>query len=112
MISHAYTIYDRKALIYSPPFFAVTDGLALRSLMEAVNDPNTSIARHPGDFVLYRCGSYDDASGQLHPVTALEHVSDALALVRATPGLPFDPQPVAPAIPPGLPAGARNGRDQ
>lgn len=90
MILHAYTIYDRKALQYHSPFFAVADGAALRSFMDLANDPNTSVGRHPGDYVLYRCGAYDDASGSMLPVSALEHVSDALPLVRAQSGLPFD----------------------
>lgn len=90
MILHAYTIYDRKALQYHAPFFAVADGAALRSFMDLANDPQTTVGRHPGDYVLYRCGSYDDASGQLLPVSALDHVSDALPLVRPQHPLPFD----------------------
>lgn len=95
MIHKAYTIYDRKSLIYSPPFFCVADGAAVRMFQDLVGDTGTQVGRHPGDFVLFRCGGYDDSSGQLLPVPALEHVVDALALVpRATP-LPFDPQPSA-----------------
>lgn len=90
MILHAYTIYDRKALQYHAPFFAVADGAALRSFMDLANDPQTSVGRHPGDYVLYRCGAYDDAAGLLLPIAPVEHVSDALPLVRATQALPFD----------------------
>lgn len=91
MILNAYTIYDRKALQYHAPFFAVADGAALRSFMDLANDPQTTVGRHPGDYVLYRCGAYDDSSGQLLPVSALEHISDALPLVRVERSLPFDP---------------------
>lgn len=97
MILHAYTIYDRKSLQYHQPFFAVADGAAVRMLSDIANDPNTSIGRHPSDYVLYRCGGYDDSSGQLLPVTALHHITDALPLVQARSPLPFDPQPVASA---------------
>lgn len=89
MITNAYTVYDRKALTYAPPFFAAQDGLALRMFGDAVNDPSTSLSRHPGDFVLYRCGAYDDQSGQLLPVSVLEHIADAQALVRTTTDGPY-----------------------
>lgn len=85
MITNAYAIYDRKGLIYHPPFWAATDGLAVRMLQDTVNDPNTTLSRHPGDYVLYRVGAYDDASGSLLPVTAIQHVADALALVTTQP---------------------------
>lgn len=93
MIHHAFTIYDRKALIYSPPFFAVADGAAVRMFQDLVGDSGTQVGRHPGDFVLYRCGGYDDSNGSLLPVTALEHIVDALALVPRGAPLPFDPEP-------------------
>lgn len=85
MITNAYTIYDRKALQYFPPFFATADGAALRSFMDLANDANTTVGRHPGDYVLYRCGAYDDSSGSLLPVSAIEHIADALSLVRHQP---------------------------
>lgn len=90
MILHAYTIYDRKALQYHSPFFAVADGAALRSFMDLANDPNTTVGRHPADFILYRCGGFDDVTGGLLPVPVLDHVSDALPLVKPSAGLPFD----------------------
>jgi len=87
MMLNAYSIYDRKALQYHPPFFASADGAAVRSLQDLANDATTTIGRHPGDYVLYRIGAYDDSSGAMHPVTALEHICDALALVRIQPEL-------------------------
>lgn len=90
-IVNAYTIYDRKALTYSPPFFQVADGAAVRMFQDLVGDTNTNVGRHPGDFVLFRCGAYDDSNGSLLPVTALQHLVDAAALVPVQPPLPFDP---------------------
>ena len=106
MIVNGYTIYDRKALTYSPPFFAVADGLAVRMFGDLVGDTNTQVGRHPADFVLYRCGGYDDSNGSLLPVTALQHIVDAMALVSRPAPLPFDPQP-GPATRP-----ANNGADR
>lgn len=93
MIINAYTLYDRKALQYHQPFFAVSDGAAVRMLQDLVGDNNTLPGRHPGDFVMYCVGGYDDNNGSLLPATVLRHIIDALAVApRATP-LPFDPQP-------------------
>lgn len=97
MMQHAYTLYDRKALIYSPPFWAVADGAAVRIVQDLASTTDNQVGRHPGDFVLYRCGGYDDSSGQLLPVTALQHIVDVLALAPRPNPLPFDPQPSASA---------------
>lgn len=81
MITHAFSIYDRKSLQYHPPFFASAPGQAVRNLQDLVNDANTTIGRHPGDYVLFRIGAYDDSNGSMLPVSVLEHIIDASALV-------------------------------
>lgn len=82
MLLYAYSIYDRKALQYHPPFFASTDGSAVRSFSDLVNDTNTNVGRHPNDYVLYCVGSYSDADGSMHPETPLRHVIDAQACLK------------------------------
>lgn len=84
---HAYSIYDRKALQYHPPFFAAADGSAARTFQDLANDPQTTIGRHPSDYVLYRVGGWDDATGILSVDLPPQHVVDALSLVRAQPAL-------------------------
>lgn len=87
MVLKAYSIFDNKALQYHPPFFASTNGAAVRSLADLANDLNTQVGRHPGDFVLYCIGAYDDQKGMMLPIQPLEHVVDAVALVRDKPDL-------------------------
>lgn len=87
MILHAYSVYDRKALQYHAPFFASADGSAVRSFQDLANDSTTTVGRHPGDYVLYKVGAYDDASGTVLPISPIEHVCDALSLVRVQPPL-------------------------
>lgn len=82
MILRAYSIYDRKALQYHPPFYASTDASAVRSLADLANDNQTTVGRHPADYVLYHIGEYDDQTGRLTPVSPLNHVMDAQALVH------------------------------
>ncbi|WNK14451.1 MAG: nonstructural protein [Microvirus sp.] len=87
---NAYSVYDRKALQYHPPFFASTDGAAVRMLQDLVSDPASSISRHAGDYVLFRCGQYDDSNGSLAPCAPLDHVCDALSLLPKSKFSPSD----------------------
>lgn len=87
MLLNAYSIYDRKGLNYHAPFFAATDGLAVRSLADLANDPNTTIGRHPADYVLYCVGTFSDANGSIEPTSPLRHVMDASSLVQIQPSL-------------------------
>lgn len=84
MLTYAYSIYDRKALVYNQPYFAITDGAAIRMLGDVVNDKNSTLNRHPADYVLYLVGVYDDAKGALLPIDPLKHVIDAIAVIPAT----------------------------
>lgn len=86
----AYSVYDRKALVYGAPFFAPTDGSAIRSFADLSNDINTTVGRHPSDFVLYCVGVYDDQNGALAPVSPLRHVIDATACIVVQPKLPIE----------------------
>lgn len=99
MILRAYSIFDRKSLQYYPPYWASTDGAAARTLADAAADPNSSIGRHPMDYVLFHVGEYDDQKGTLTPCSPLNHVIDAIALVPVQQQT-FDYQ-----------AGLPNGRD-
>lgn len=89
MLLRAYSIFDNKALQYNPPFYAATDGAAVRSLQDIVNDPNTSVGRHPADYILYCVGTWDDGKGRFEPMSPLLHVMDAISLVRIQKDLPF-----------------------
>lgn len=89
MILKAYAIYDNKGLLYHAPFFMSTDGQAVRALSDLVNDNTTSIARHPGDYVLFGIGTYDDQKGMMQGISPLAHICDAISLVPLTPQLPL-----------------------
>lgn len=87
MILNAYSIYDRKALQYHPPFFQSTDASATRMFSDLANDPATTIGRHPSDYVLFQIGSYDDSKGLLVGLSPLAHVADASSLVQNQPDI-------------------------
>lgn len=81
MLTNAYTLYDAKALVYSPPFYCSAHGQAVRMCMELASDPSTTVGRHPADFTLYCIGQFNDALGCLLPAEVREHISDILPLV-------------------------------
>lgn len=93
MLLNAYTIHDCKALQYHSPWFAVSDGAATRILQDLVNDMSTMIGRHPRDYTLWRCGIWDDSKGAFAPSVPLEHVVDAIALLRTD-----EQQPTLPGL--------------
>lgn len=84
-----YTVYDTKTGSYHPPFFATTDGAAIRSFQDVANDTQTLIGRHPLDYSLWFCGEFDDTTGQITPNIPLSWIADARSLVVQQPALPL-----------------------
>lgn len=56
-------IYDSKVGAYGPCFCAKAKGEAVRNFMDACKDENLPFHKHPGDFVLFVVGAYDDSLG-------------------------------------------------
>lgn len=71
MITRAFSIYDSKAQCFNVPFFQPTVPSAVRMFSDLANDPQSMVFKHPGDFVLYEIGEYDDSVGKL--VNMAEH---------------------------------------
>lgn len=69
MILKAFSVYDSKALCYGVPFFMSSTGAAVRAFSDLVNDSQSTVYRHPGDFVLYQIGLFDDSVGKLEVVS-------------------------------------------
>ena len=78
-----FTIYDVKAEAYLRPFTAPTKGLALRSFIDAANDPREPMNKHAADYTLFEIGEWDEIAGTIKmydaklPLgTALEHITN------------------------------------
>ena len=95
MIVKAFAVYDSKATAYMSPFFFPHAGQAIRAFSDTVNDPSTSLNRHPGDFTLFQIGEFDDETGVF---TATSPVNLGTALnYRQQPSAPlFDERVSAP----------------
>lgn len=60
MILRIFSMYDTKAEAYIRPFFMPNLALAQRAIVTAGQDPDHPFAQHPGDYVLYELGTWDE----------------------------------------------------
>lgn len=67
MLLRCFAVWDVKAEAFMRPFFAVTAGSAIRGFSDAVNAPDSEIAKHPEDYTLFEVGTFDDHSGLMRP---------------------------------------------
>lgn len=65
-----YSVFDKAACAFLPPFAARAPGEALRMFENTVLDPKSDMSRNSKDYVLYSIGVFDDASGKF---TMVEH---------------------------------------
>lgn len=83
MILKSYSVFDKKLVAYSRPWFVLNDAVAVREFLDAVNDsnPNNQWRKHPEDFSLCSIGFFNDASGEFVSEKP-KHVIEASALVQ------------------------------
>lgn len=77
-----YSVYDSKVEAFMQPFFMKTDGEALRSWMDIVNEKSSVFAKHPEDFTLMKLGEYDERSGKFSNEATPRSLGIALQFVR------------------------------
>lgn len=77
MIMHVYSVFDKKAGAYFPPFFAKTHGMAERNFMATVMDEGHDFHIFAEDYGLFRLGTFDDTTGKFDSLDSPEHVVDA-----------------------------------
>lgn len=64
MILGMFTIFDEKAQFHNKPFYFAHDGEAKRMVADLVLNSDFMISKHPGDFKLYKLGTFNDATGK------------------------------------------------
>lgn len=87
MLHKMYSIRDMKSETYGPPHAAPTHGAAERNFGTLVNQKETTIHQHPGDYDLFYIGTYDDNSGKFTALDAPEHIISAASLKNSRPQL-------------------------
>lgn len=62
----AFSVFDKVAKAFMPPFFIPNIGMAIRAFGDDVTRSNSHISKHPADFDLYHVGAFDDNDGTLY----------------------------------------------
>lgn len=58
-----FSVFDRQAMAFLPPFHARAHGQAVRMFMDAVNTKDHDFNKHPEDYELHYVGHFDDQNG-------------------------------------------------
>lgn len=72
-----YSIYDRVAKTWCPPFSSVNDGTVRREFAIAANSKGTAYNTAPDDYELFRVAEFDDEAGYCLPMEHFEFVCKA-----------------------------------
>lgn len=80
MITFSYSIFDNKAKIYSSPFYAINDQVALRNFTAEVNQPESMLHKFPNDYCLYCIGKFDDLTGWSQALEPIQNLGMASSM--------------------------------
>jgi hypothetical protein len=60
------SIKDTAVSAFMQPIAVAHTAQAMRSMQDAVNDPQSDFAKHPADYELYHIAEFDDQTGQFN----------------------------------------------
>lgn len=95
MIQKMFTIYDEKADAFLPPFFLPTNGMALRTFADCVNDDKHAFGKNPQDYTLFSVGNFDDGTGRTFIENANKSLGNGVEFLSSPsqdPGLDHGPK--------------------
>lgn len=72
-----FSVYDSKAEAFLQPFFADTEGIALRSFTASALAEEHNFFRFAEDYTLFRLGEFDDSTGAFKMLPTPESVVQA-----------------------------------
>lgn len=79
-----FTIYDVKAELHFPPFAAENSADAMRSFQDILEDPQSRLNKHVGDYQLWRLARYRVDTGIIYPLQEREMLCDGAVLFKPT----------------------------
>lgn len=88
MILKVFAVRDMKAEAFLQPFYSPSVGSALRAYADAVNDKSCPFNKHPGDYVLFEIGSYDDSTAELESLSPVKMMAAGSDLLNVNPKVP------------------------
>ncbi len=60
-----YTVYDKKAQIYHPPYYCHNVGHATRMFKTMFQQKESVINQYPEDFQVFELGEFNDSTGKM-----------------------------------------------
>lgn len=82
-------IYDEKTQAYFGVHETPTVGHAIRQFGDHTKNQNSPLARHPGDYKLYKLGMIDVTSGEIITEKTPVYLSSALDFVQTQQPVPI-----------------------
>lgn len=82
MIQKVFGIWDVKSLTFGQPYFMLTVPAAIRAFSDLSNDPQSSINKHPTDYILFEIGSYDGNTGKFTNLDKHSHLGLAAEYIE------------------------------
>lgn len=76
-----FSVLDRAADAFLPPFTAANEGVAIRMVQDALEDENHQLSRHTRDFSLHLLGEFDEVTGEIQ--SRVEKILECIQLVRS-----------------------------
>jgi len=88
-----FSAYDAKIKTFNLPFYQQHVGQAMRMWQDATNNSETTVSRHPSDFVLYQIATFDDETGLTEVCNPHVRIASALEVKTQPDGeLPLAPK--------------------
>jgi len=75
-----FSVFDTKAQAFLQPFFANTEGIAVRQFTAAAQDAGHDFHRFSEDYALFSLGEFDEEKGRFIQTSTPEAVVTASAI--------------------------------
>ena len=82
MEKHLYSVLDTKSQLYSPPFVAQNDAIAIRMVMDILRSPDNNLSRYPEDHQLMLVGFWDEVNGEIMGVDKAPSLVDPVTKIK------------------------------
>lgn len=82
MLLQMYSVYDKKAALFAPPFLSANDDTAKRDVQNLIARGGSIISDFPSDFDLFLIANFNDSSACVQPLDNPLFICSALALIE------------------------------
>lgn len=76
-----FSVYDKKAEAFLPPFYLHKTAQAVRAFADCVNDPKHQFGANPDDYTLFMLGEFEDMTAEF-TIAVPESLGNGITFVR------------------------------